>query len=53
MTDREIADIPRRFVAVLVSNRRVTVPKELAAAWQMQEGESWVFEIVRRVEVDA
>ena len=53
MTDREINDLPRRFLANIISGNRVTIDKELVAAWQMQEGETWIFEIVRRVEVDA
>ena len=49
----EIKDIPRRFIANIISGNRITIDKDLVAAWQMQEGEAWVFEIVRRVEVDA
>ena len=49
----EIRDIPRRFIAKLISGNRITIDKDLVAAWDIKEGESWVFEIVRRVEVDA
>jgi hypothetical protein len=49
----EIKDIPRRFLAKIISGNRVTVDKDVVAAWNMQEGESYILEVVRRVEVDA
>ena len=41
----------RRFIAKVLKNNRITIPKEHVSIYQMQHGETWLFEIVQRVNV--
>ncbi len=52
MNEREIADVPRRFLAKVVSGNRITIGKRIVEAWNIQEGETYILELIRRVELE-
>ena len=41
--------IPKRFVVKIGTSNRVVIDKEIVEVWNMQEGETWMLEVVQRV----